>query len=673
MFPQIFGKYVLEKELAKGGMARVYLAMLRGAVGFEKRLVVKQIRPELANDPAFVRRFVEEAKTTVELSHPNIVPVYELGVEQGVYYIAMEYCPGVTLSEVLAKTGKLSPEEGAYVGVEICRALDYAHRRAGIVHRDVTPRNVLLDEEGAIRLIDFGIASPVSGAKVGRGEIFGSRGHMPPEQVAGKALSPATDVFAVAVLLVEAWTGKPPFRRATAEECNEALNTPLVPLAQQDPGLAPVSDIVMRGLALKVSERPAEAEIFSRPLRDFLRNVDSGDVARRLGERVRQAMRTEKPKEAIPSAAPPDGNDRRSRDTHTFAARNEVSQWTRRMQSSPSVRLPLRDNGGSATRKLPSFPDGVEGDGRPSNHLRIGRRDSWGGPATRKLPSIPPEGGEPEGVWEPVDVRPSQQLRVAQPVTRKLPSIPPGGVDSEAVWESVDAGARSSQQLRAAGPATRKLPSFPPDSSSRGTLLPAPPLQLAKGADVVVERPSLSIPPAPPTTILRRAKVMRWLGPTVLGAAGVAWLWKGIEWGSEHGRGLAQASRGVVSERQLAASPEATVASARPEAPVASAPSMVASASASPSASVNAETRAAPGRLRVTADPSAAVSVAGKGASRAGVTPLRDLRLPPGRYTVTLKNKTYGTPIVARVNVESGSDRSVYVDFREAEPRVLIR
>src|SRR5512147_1516424 len=119
-------------------MAIVYLATLRGAGGFEKRLVVKQIRAELASDEAFVERFVAEAKTTVELSHPNIVPVYELGVEQGVYYIAMEYCPGVTLSEVLARTGKLAPEEGAYIGVEICRALDYAHRRGGIVHRDVT-------------------------------------------------------------------------------------------------------------------------------------------------------------------------------------------------------------------------------------------------------------------------------------------------------------------------------------------------------------------------------------------------------------------------------------------------------------------------------------------------------------------------------------------------------
>src|SRR5688572_28280869 len=234
MFPQIFGKYVLERELASGGMARVYLATLRGAVGFEKRLVVKQIRPELSVDEAFVRRFVEEAKIAVELSHPNIVPVYELGVELGIYYIAMELCEGLTLTEILMETGPLDPAEGAYVGIEICRALDYAHRRGGIVHRDVTPRNVLLDEEGAVRLIDFGIAAPHTGTRVNeRVEVFGSPGHMAPEQIRGERLTPATDVFAVGALLIEAWTGRPPFRRSSFEASAEALNEPL-PALQKD-------------------------------------------------------------------------------------------------------------------------------------------------------------------------------------------------------------------------------------------------------------------------------------------------------------------------------------------------------------------------------------------------------------------------------------------------------
>ncbi|HET7541294.1 MAG TPA: serine/threonine-protein kinase [Polyangiaceae bacterium] len=359
MFPQIFGKYVLEREIAAGGMARVYLATLRGAVGFEKRLVVKQIRPELACDEGFVIRFVEEAKTAVELSHPNIVPVYELGVEQGVYYIAMELCEGLTLSELLAETGPLGPAEGAYVGAEICRALDYAHRRARIVHRDVTPRNVLIDDEGAVRLIDFGIAAPVApnafASDAARREVFGSPGHMPPEQLHGAELTPATDVFAVGALLIEAWSGQPPFRRATAQESERALFSVPAPIDERQPSLAPLRELIASSIALDARERPLAAEHLARPLREFLKSEDSGDIARRLGQRVRQARRrarasnpwlpgegsTGKNNQSTRPVSDGAGTDRESASagapvTRTFAAREEVEAWTRRLSSAPA-------------------------------------------------------------------------------------------------------------------------------------------------------------------------------------------------------------------------------------------------------------------------------------------------------------------------------------------------
>lgn len=364
MFPQIFGKYVLERELASGGMARVYLATLRGAVGFEKRLVVKQIRPELSLDEAFVRRFVEEAKIAVELSHPNIVPVYELGVERGVYYIAMELCEGLTLTEVLAATGPLDAAEGAYVGIEICRALDYAHRRGGVVHRDVTPRNVLLDEEGAVRLIDFGIAAPVStGPESKRVEVFGSPGHMPLEQIRGERLTPATDVFAVGALLLEAWTGRAPFRRATFEASAQALHEPPASLAETHPELAPVAELLARVVALRPENRPPDAESLARKLRDFSRPFDSGDVGRRLGARVRRArgasVAPARPagsssgpltpaasprallSERAPSLAPSPVTRPETPSTpagpitRTFAAREDLVEWTRKLSSAP--------------------------------------------------------------------------------------------------------------------------------------------------------------------------------------------------------------------------------------------------------------------------------------------------------------------------------------------------
>ncbi|AKU97631.1 serine/threonine protein kinase [Labilithrix luteola] len=356
MYPQVFGKYVLERELSRGGMARVLLATLRGAGGFEKRLVVKQIRDELAFDQQFVRRFVEEAKTTVALSHPNIVPVYELGVEQGTYFLAMELVEGVSIAELLRErtaSGSrrvLSPEEAAYVGIEVCRALDYAHRRMKVVHRDITPRNVMLDEEGQVKLIDFGIAAP---ARVAGHEIFGSPGHMPPEQVEGKELGPATDVFAIAVLLMEAWTGTAPFRRATPEECDEAMRRPHPRPSDFDARLAPLDDTIARAMRLDPSERQQDAAEVGRALRSYLQGADVDQVARRLGERVRKLRAaTSEPAHASRATGPRTTNPSHGDfGTKTFATREDALRWSERP---PAPETTPRAPG---TRKIDEAPD----------------------------------------------------------------------------------------------------------------------------------------------------------------------------------------------------------------------------------------------------------------------------------------------------------------------------
>ncbi|MBL8609760.1 MAG: serine/threonine protein kinase [Myxococcales bacterium] len=361
MYPQVFGKYVLERELARGGMARVVLATLRGAGGFEKKLVVKQIRDELATDNEFVRRFVEEAKTTVSLSHPNIVPVYELGVEQGTYFLAMELVEGISVTELLkhdsSKAGRrvgLTPEEGAYIGAEVCRALDYAHRRMKVVHRDITPRNVMIDEEGQVKLIDFGIAAP---ALVTGHEVFGSPGHMPPEQMAGAELGPPTDIFALAVVLMEAWMGTPPFRRATPEECDEAMRGVHPRPSEADIRLLPLDEAISRAMLLDPGARQQEASELGRALRGFLQGVDTADVAHALGERVRRARREEHAPE------PERGSTQRRPSqasygeigTKTFAAREEVRRWSDRPESGPSTRR-LEDGSDAppSTRKIDS-------------------------------------------------------------------------------------------------------------------------------------------------------------------------------------------------------------------------------------------------------------------------------------------------------------------------------
>jgi serine/threonine-protein kinase len=356
MYPQVFGKYVLERELARGGMARVVLATLRGAGGFEKKLVVKQIRDELACDDEFVARFVEEAKTTVTLAHPNIVTVYELGVELGTYYLAMELVEGASLAELLRSTAQdsasgegrrgLSPEEGAYVGVEVCRALDYAHRRMNVVHRDVTPRNVMVDEEGHVKVIDFGIAAPVATTPSGHG-VFGSPGHMPPEQMEAGQLTPAADVFAVAVLLSELWSGKAPFRRATPAEVDAAMHAPHPRPSDTDPRLLPLDDVIASAMALQPDARPQHAEDLGRALRRFLTGVDLGDVARQLGERVRvirarPASRPDAPRPIL--QRPPSRPTATQIGTKTFAAREEL----RALEAQPAPALD------SSTRRIES-------------------------------------------------------------------------------------------------------------------------------------------------------------------------------------------------------------------------------------------------------------------------------------------------------------------------------
>ncbi len=342
MYPQVFGKYVLERELSRGGMARVLLATLRGAGGFEKKLVVKQIRDELAYDQQFIRRFVEEAKTTVALSHPNIVPVYELGVEQGTYFLAMELVEGVSIADIVRERNDdgsrrvVTPEEGAYIGIEVCRALDYAHRRMRVVHRDITPRNVMIDEEGQVKLIDFGIAAP---ARVAGHEILGSPGHMPPEQVAGKELGPPTDIFALAVLLMEAWTGIAPFRRPTPEECDAAMREPHPRPSDFDPRLLPLDDAISRAMKVEPKERQQDAGELARALRNFLRGSDMHDIARALGDRVRDIRLSQAPQgpksEGAPRAAQPSHGDL---GTKTFAARDEALHWSSPPMDSPSTR-----------------------------------------------------------------------------------------------------------------------------------------------------------------------------------------------------------------------------------------------------------------------------------------------------------------------------------------------
>jgi tRNA A-37 threonylcarbamoyl transferase component Bud32 len=283
--PEPFGKYLLDREIARGGMARVYLARLRGLGGFEKRLVVKQILPHLARDPRFVSMFVEEAKTLVQMSHPHIVPVYELGIVDGVYFLAMEYVEGATLADVL-DDGPLDPAPVVHLAVQITDALSYAHERFAIVHRDVTPRNVIIDGAGHCRLLDFGIAVPATDDA--DGELFGTPGYLSPEQARGESLDARSDLFALGAVLFHALEGRPPFDASSLDVIRHltAVDRPRFDDAEVDRELAAM---IERTLEPDPTLRPESARALGRTLRGWLASRHPEGVAPELGARTERA------------------------------------------------------------------------------------------------------------------------------------------------------------------------------------------------------------------------------------------------------------------------------------------------------------------------------------------------------------------------------------------------
>jgi len=206
-----FGKYRLTRLIARGGMGEVYLARLVGELGFEKRLVIKTILPHLAAKPRFVELFAAEAKTAVALSHGNIVPIYELGRAGDTFYIVMGHVDGPSLSAMLDECRRrdLAPDVGAVLHIvrAVLNGLAYAHTpepgRPAVVHRDITPRNVLVDRSGQVRIVDFGIAAPADAEVEVRG---GSTGYASPEQIRGETVDPRADVFSAGCLLYEMLT-----------------------------------------------------------------------------------------------------------------------------------------------------------------------------------------------------------------------------------------------------------------------------------------------------------------------------------------------------------------------------------------------------------------------------------------------------------------------------------
>jgi Protein kinase domain/PEGA domain len=305
--PQL-GRYTLIRRIGKGGMGEVFLGKVSGAHGFEKAVAIKRILPQFSANPHVVNMLVDEARICVLLSHPNIVQVLELEEDAGDYFIVMEYVDGQALSRLMRALknakARLDPLEACYIAIQLLEGLHAAHiqkdhrgKPAGIIHRDVSPQNILVSMDGVVKVIDFGIARARERLEVTQGtSVKGKLRYMAPEQLSpklikGKPLDARADVFAAGIVLWEMLAMRQRFNADAEMQIMEQILKEDTPDLTRD-GLVDkeLMDIVDTALEKSRDDRFPDAATFAAKLRGYLYKRDPGFTTERVARRMREAF-----------------------------------------------------------------------------------------------------------------------------------------------------------------------------------------------------------------------------------------------------------------------------------------------------------------------------------------------------------------------------------------------
>lgn len=270
----IAGRYEILEEIGKGGMAHVYKAKCH----FLDRLVaVKVLKEELKDDKEFVHRFNTEAQAAARISNPHIVSIYDVGMENGLYYIVMEYVEGITLKEYIAEKRILSWRQAADFAAQICEGLEEAHKKS-VIHRDIKPQNIIMTNDGVLKVTDFGIARATSQATTTAGNsTIGTVHYLSPEQARGGYTNESTDIYSLGVVLYEMLTGRLPFddNSAVAIAIKHIQENPILPRILNNDIPKSMEHIVMKSMSKKQEDRYASAGDFLNDLRSVIKNPNA--------------------------------------------------------------------------------------------------------------------------------------------------------------------------------------------------------------------------------------------------------------------------------------------------------------------------------------------------------------------------------------------------------------